>query len=61
MVSKENVKGLIAVFVGMLIFKSTTNIDYIEYLISNHPYIIIGLSLVAFFYRSKIADYLGAK
>lgn len=58
---KDNIAGLIAILVGMLIFKATTYIDSVESFISDKPLIVIGAALVLFFYRIKIADKIGGK
>lgn len=61
MVSKTNVMGLLAALCGIYIFKATTFIPFIEDKVKTHPYIVILIALLIFFYRGQIAEKLGAK
>lgn len=56
MISHDNFSGLIAILVGILVFKASTYITAVEGVISKYPiYVIIG-ALGLFFYRKKITD-----
>lgn len=62
MVSKDNLNGLLAVLAGMIIFKGTTYLDYIENIFKEYTTIAIIIGFVLFFYRKKITDkILGGK
>jgi len=55
---KDVLNGLFAVFAGMILFKATTYIGFVENAISSYPvYFAIG-GLLLFFFRTKITDAL---
>lgn len=57
--SKSNINGLLAVLAGMLIFKATTYISYVEDVIKQYPLVVVVAAFVLFFYREKISAKLG--
>ncbi len=53
---KSTITALLAIIGGMLIFKSTTHLSYIENLIQKYPLFVIILALLLVINRNKIAD-----
>ena len=58
-VSKENIKGLLAVMAGMIIFKASSYWDTIESLFREYTWLFILLGFILFFQRGKIANKIG--
>ena len=54
-----DIRGLIAVFAGIMIFQGTAHVSYVQGFITAHPYITIAIGFILFFQRSRIADMFG--
>lgn len=59
MVSRANIKGLIAMISGILLFVSLTYIPAVLNLIKKYPWGGVALAVILFYFRHQIAERVG--